>query len=510
MKPSFPPKTYSFFTTVCLLLCMFTANLGWSQNQVNYLTFGGTGSDQCNDLHPTSDSGFVVVGASGSFSNNGVADVYLLKYDTTYQLEWSKLIGNSGIDQGNKIIQTSDKGYAIAGFTNSAGSGGYDMYLIKTDSVGNLEWDRTFGGSDWDFADALVQTPDGGYLIAGSTQSFGNGGKDIYIIKTDTNGVQMWDKIIGGSKRDLARDLLVMHDGNFLVVGETTADTTDSSDLYLAQLSPTGTVLWTETYGNSYDDGAHTVIQLQDSNLAIMGYTNTTVSNKDAYLIKVDTFGQELWNRIYLNGSSTPMKDDVGYDIRERDDGWLLLGINTENTSGNKSDYFSFVATPGGWWTSNSAQYGGQENEWLRGVLFMPDGKTLMAGTTETYGNGLADIFLVTVDTLQSYSNFNLSTMLDSNPLAITSIDDRPGHSHGNLSLFPNPASDRISFQLEGFSGNSEYRFSLYDLQGKRVRFEQLNSDQWEVLRGDLAAGMYLFQLESNEAVPVSGRVVFQ
>jgi hypothetical protein len=154
---------------------------GWNK------TYGGTDTDYGYSVVQTSDGGYAITGYTYSFGAGGT-DVYLVKTDANGNIQWSKTYGGTDTDVGYSVVQTSDGGYAIAGYTLSFGAGGSDVYLVKTDSLGNMVWSKTFGGTGADHAYSVVQTADGGYAITGYTYSFGAGGYDVYLVKTDVYG----------------------------------------------------------------------------------------------------------------------------------------------------------------------------------------------------------------------------------------------------------------------------------------------------------------------------------
>ncbi|MEP7170786.1 MAG: T9SS type A sorting domain-containing protein, partial [Bacteroidota bacterium] len=160
-----------------------SGNLLWSK------TFGGTGDDEGRSVQQTTDGGYIISGYKEKGSAFIDLDIYLIKTDSNGNLLWSKTIGGTGDEIGFSVQQTTDGGYIVLGITYSVGAGGLDVYLIKTDDNGNSLWTKTFGGTNDDWAGSVQQTTDGGYIITGYTQNFGSGGySDVYLIKTDSLG----------------------------------------------------------------------------------------------------------------------------------------------------------------------------------------------------------------------------------------------------------------------------------------------------------------------------------
>ena len=148
-------------------------------------TFGGNSNDIGYSVQQTTDGGYIITGYT---SSSGNIDIWLIKTDSNGDSLWTKTFGGSGDDLGQSVQQTTDGGYIITGYTTSFGNGYYDVWLIKTDSNGDEEWNQTFGGGGSDSGHSVQQTTDGGYIITGYTDSFGNGGGDIWLIKTDSEG----------------------------------------------------------------------------------------------------------------------------------------------------------------------------------------------------------------------------------------------------------------------------------------------------------------------------------
>ena len=164
-----------------LTIPFFSIGQGWEK------IYGGTSDEWGFSIQQTNDGGYIITGYTNSFGN-GTEDLYLIKTDNNGDSLWSKTFGATNGEEGSSVQQTNDGGYIITGSTQSFGNGGYDVWLIKTDGNGDSLWTKTYGGIDDDHGSSVQQTNDGGYIITGYTSSFGNGDIDIYIIKTDGNG----------------------------------------------------------------------------------------------------------------------------------------------------------------------------------------------------------------------------------------------------------------------------------------------------------------------------------
>ncbi len=200
-------------------------------------TFGNSKQERANAIIETKDGGYLVAGFTESYGN-GWEDIWLIKIDKNGNKVWDKTFGGSSSDEAKAIIETRDGGYLVAGFTESYGNGWDDIWLIKIDKNGNKIWDKTFGGSDNDRASAIIETRDRGYLLAGFTRSYGNGWDDIWLIKIDKNGNKLWDKTFGGSKHDIANAIIETRDGGYLVAGFTDSYGNGEENVWIIKLKP--------------------------------------------------------------------------------------------------------------------------------------------------------------------------------------------------------------------------------------------------------------------------------
>ena len=207
-------------------------------------------------------------------------------------LTWDRIYGGNNSDWAKSLIQTTDGGYAVAGSTYSYGAGDADFWVIKLDHQGNTIWDKTYGGSDSDWAQSLIQTTDGGYMVAGWTRSKGAGGYDFWVIKLDHQGNMVWDRAYGGSDIDWAQSLIQTTDGGYAVAGLTNSKGAGAADFWVIKLDHQGNMVWDRTYGGSDIDGAYSLIQTTDGGYAVAGETLSKGAGKsDLWVIKLDAQG---------------------------------------------------------------------------------------------------------------------------------------------------------------------------------------------------------------------------
>jgi hypothetical protein len=308
-----------------------SGNVQWTK------TIGGSDDDFAYSIIRSSDGGYVVAGETSSFGA-GSSDFWVVKLDSSGNVVWTKTIGGSSYEWANSIIQSSDGGYVIAGYTESFGEGG-DMYVLKLDSVGNVQWTKTIGGGNDDVAISIIQSSDGGYVVAGYTESFkysqGAGGYDMYVVKLDSSGNVLWTKTIGGSSDDYASSIIQSSDGGYVIAGSTRSFGAGSDDIYLVKLDSSGNVVWTKTIGGSYGDEAMSIIRSSDGGYVVAGYTGSFGSGGDIFVVKLDSSGNVVWAKTIGSGRW----DSASSIIQSSDGGYVVAGYTQSFGAGNPDFY---------------------------------------------------------------------------------------------------------------------------------------------------------------------------
>jgi uncharacterized delta-60 repeat protein len=354
-------------------------------------TYGGTNFDYAYSVQQTSDGGYIIAGYTRSFGA-GAADVFLIKTDESGNVQWAKTYGGTDGDYAYSVQQTSDGGYIIAGYTRSFGAGGSDILLIKTDANGNIIWAKTYGGTSGDVAYSIQQTFDGGYILAGYTASFGAGSWDIFLVKTDANGNIIWAKTYGGTSSDTAYSVQQTSDGGYIIAGYTRSFGTGwDEDVILIKTDANGNLQWAKTYGGTWgawSDYAHSVQQTSDGGYIVAGLT---WSFGGIFLIKTDANGNIIWVKTYWGTIS-----DYAYSVQQTSDGgYIVAGYTTSFGAGGDILLIKTDANGNIIWAKT---YGGTYQDWAYSVQQTSDGGYIVAGYTNSFGAGWSDIFLIKTD----------------------------------------------------------------------------------------------------------------
>jgi hypothetical protein len=218
-------------------------------------------------------------------------DVWVVKLDGRGNVQWQKTYGGPGEDEARAIVPTSDGGYVMAGRTGSFGAGADDVWVVKLDGRGNVQWQKTYGGSGNDYAYAIAPTGDGGYVVVGRTGSFGAGADDVWVLKLDGQGDVQWQKTYGGSGNDYAYAIAPTGDGGYVVVGQTFSFGDGYYDVWVLKLDAQGDAQWQKTYGATSGDGAYAIAPTSDGNYVVAGETQSFEGKWDVWVLKLGADG---------------------------------------------------------------------------------------------------------------------------------------------------------------------------------------------------------------------------
>nr|QNO50754.1 hypothetical protein HAICDJOK_00014 [Methanosarcinales archaeon ANME-1 ERB6] len=405
---------------------------GWNR------TFGGTGNDVAYSVQQTSDGGYILAGYTGSYGA-GSADFWLVKTDSKGNEQWNKTFGGTGYDIAYSVQQTSDDGYILAGCTKSYVAGSYDAWVVKTDSNGNMQWDKTLGGTDWDVAYSVQQTTDGGYILAGYTDSYGAGLDDALLVKIDSNGSIQWEKTFGGTGWDQAKAVRQTTDGGFIIAGLTGPNGIDLANVWLVKTDFNGNKRWEKTFGGNSWDTAESVRQTSDGGYILAGCTlSYGAGGSDFWLVKTDSSGNKQWDKTF-GGTD----EDYAYSVQQTTDGgFILAGCSAPHSSPILAGCTDLYGAGGSdaWLVKTDCNgkeqwnktFGGTDDDYASSVQQTPGGGYILAGYTKSYGAGSADFWLIkTMGEPTELPVHNLNTEEDFSTIqaAIDDLGTKEGHT---------------------------------------------------------------------------------
>lgn len=386
-----------------LILCVAFALSFKAQPPVRFFTtFGGNGDDVGYSGKITLDRQYIVAGSTSSYGN-GNTDVYLVKVDSMGSPIWVKFFGGFGNEVGNSVIQLPDSGFVVAGFTNSFGAGGYDAYVIRTDKNGTLIWQKTFGGLDWDFANDVVLGSDGNLFVVGHTNSFGSGNKDGFLIKFDLSGTLLLQKFYGGAENEELRSVITTNDNFIATVGYTESKGDINGDGYFLKLNLNGDTLFTGTFGGPYKDYACDIVQKgpAENNVYFLSgaKTFTNGGKTHSYMYQISSTGSFVLDQSYFrNGDNEEFRSLTNsYQLS------TLTGfVRTASFSGVKKQGEIIVSFLNGYYYKINDQ-GALEDEVFNSIEGTKDGGFLIVGSTLSYNSIGKDVFLVKHDSTCFY-----------------------------------------------------------------------------------------------------------
>jgi regulation of enolase protein 1 (concanavalin A-like superfamily) len=367
-------------STFCLPFVRASSEL-WSQVH---------GSGVAYSLASTSDGGFVLAGFAVSLENMD-SSMILIKTNSNGELEWNKTFGGTGPETANCVIETFDGGFAVGGDTFSFGAGGSDFFLVKTYSTGNVEWNQTFGGTGGESVQSLIQATDGGFVLTGGTTS-NSESIDVWLVKTDSAGNMIWNKRFGGAETELTYSLTATADGGYALCGITGSIAEGASDFLLIKTDADGNQEWIKTYHGEKSDSAFALVEASDGGFVLVGSTNFSLESKsDVLLIKTDSSGNLQWKKTYGGEGS-----DSVHSLVETGDGYTLGGF-TQSTGAGKNDFWLIKTDLQGNELWNYT-YGGLEDDYCHSLVQTPDGGYVLAGYSRSFGGISAKVWLIKTD----------------------------------------------------------------------------------------------------------------
>jgi len=477
-------KRWELLTIFLLIISFLQIGFAQAPDTLWTRTYGGIDRENGNCVKQTFDNGYIITGITESF-RPGYEDIYLIKTDINGDTMWTNTYG---FDSGGKcyyVIQTPDSGYILCGSTQLSGAPAHDVLIIKTDANGDTLWTRTYGGLEQDKGSCIQQIENDGFIILGETYSYGAGERDFYLIRINNTGDTLWTKTFGGILNENPQTIEVTSDGGFIMSGNTESFGSGNSDYYLVRADSNGDTLWTRTYGGVDNESGGDVKQTSDSGFVLVGGSASFGQVMNAYIVRTDLNGDTLWTKSYGG-----IDADWGYRIQETtDNGFFISGGSRSFGAGNFDIYLIRINSDGNLnWTKT---VGGQDNEYTGSILNTNDGGYVIIGSTESFGNGDYDIY-----------------MIKTAPDPTTNIQKFQNKSQKHYFLlqnYPNPfnPSTNIEFILPK---SSHIKLTIFDTRGKIVEklvdkrlSSGIHNYDWNAI--GVSSGIYFYQIKAGEFI---------
>ncbi len=461
-------------------------------------TYGGDHHESAHSIQQTIDGGYIIAGGTDSFGA-GYYDMWLIKTDENGNIEWRQTYGGYFLDYAKSVQQTEDGGYIIAGYTDSFGAGDDDFWLVRIDENGNEEWNQTYGGIHRDRAESVKQTTDGGYIVVGWFETLGISYLNSLIIKTDENGNEEWTVTYGGENFSTANSVIQAADGNYIIAGVIKPYGDENCDFMLLKIDENGNIEWNQAYDYDFHDIANCVQQATDGGYIIVGYTGPFDSyDRDYLLLKTDENGNEEWNQTY-SFSNNNFAESVQ---QTTDGGYIIAGRNNPYGS-SYADYWIVKTDEFGneeW--NQTYNYCGATADYAESIQQTNDGGYIIGGRTHNFATYDSDVWLIRLGSEVIAEDNTISKF-----------------SNSNLSNYPNPfnPSTTIYFTTE-CTGNTE--IIIYNIKGQKIKTlfnENLDAGIHQVVwngkddkKRTVPSGIYLYKLETDKYSEVKKAILLK
>ena len=445
------------------------------------------------------DTSYVVAGTTNVTGMNGT-DLLIFKTNSAGDVTWWKNIGGPGIQSGKGAVKALDNsGFYVAGYKNNFDSTGYDIWVVKTDGNGSVQWTKAYGGNDWEMAHSINTLSDSTYIIAGETYSYGHGQRDVYLIRMNPAGDTLWTKTYGGTGNDIAQYVFVDATDHLLVIGSTESFGAGQSDAYVLYLDINGDTLWTRTIGTANDDFGYSADIYTDTNTLqnsfVIGYTSYYApdSAQNSYVLKIDTAtGSSI--ALYPQMESNPeILDHI--KIHQGDPGMHYFSADIKYGYDEIAIIYAFRSVFGlGSGAQNTYGSGGNESTLPNDIHRTLDRGYIMTGYSENWGPGPTSCFLLKTDSVLTGPNVPIVGLEKLEKTAIA--------------VFPNPVLGEY-FYIN--AGDHIQAANIYNLSG-----ELISSSTWfqgvqsvTLARPQVPAGIYVAEIITQEQT-ARVKLVFQ
>ena len=485
--------------TVLFLIPLFLSVLNASAQSMFQRVYGGDSYDVGTQVIQTPDDGYLIAGSTGSFEESG--QIMVIKTDPNGYEEWRKYYGEQYAETSESMEIGPDGNIVVAGLTERTGLA-YQAYLIKLTIDGDTIWTRHYGGTSWDLARQVMPLADGGYALFGQTYSYGAGGGDFYLLRLDSEGDTLWTRTYGGSGLESGESFSLTNEGGFYLAGYTESFGAGKKDVYVVKTDALGDTIWTRTYGGTEDEFAYGSCTSNDGGVITVGGSFSNTPGEGDFMIrKADENGVELYTRIE-DGSA----DEYWLDVMIDDQGSVVVAGYVEESGFGKEDgrVMRVVETAVNFSYNGMARtHGSAENDRFFDVKQTSDNGYVAVGVTGGFLNRFDDAYLVKMNSLGETVGPELG--IDEIVLDGTSFE---------VTVGPNPFSYAtptlyIQNYLELTAKlSAPIGLRVFNNLGQQVFTSAIQNDATHLSELNVADGVYMYQMVSGGSVLATGKLV--
>lgn len=460
---------------------MYVVNFASNGDTLWTRTLGGPSWDYGFDGIETTDGGFLAVGSVQSYGTF-VHDFYAVRFNSQGDTLWTRVIdgvGDNRNDEALAVVETPDGGFAIAGYSYVIGGFHQNAYVVKLDSSGNIMWTRIVGGGQGDKAEDIIVTADSGLVVVGGSLSYSVANTDMYVFKLNKDGDLLWTRTVGGSRSDYAYAVAETADGHLIVGGATNSygegavGFLEATDAYVVMLDAFGDTVWTRTIGGDNYEQIHDIIVTSDNHILAAGYSQTYGQGfMDAYVIKMNLQGDLIWAKTYGNSNA-----NMGFALTEVSHGKYLLAGRTHYAAYGRDVFLAWFDADG--YSCCLSGNGGIVNS--GGIL----GSGGIVGT----GGAIID------------SGGEIGHFFSKDTLCLGFTDIRIKHTHTSIEVFPNPASDVVNISI-ATDNNVPFKISMFTVLGQKLWQESISP--LKLYSKDISkmkSGIYIIKIQYKQEV---------
>ena len=475
---------------LCIVLPIFLPGL----NAQNTFSLGTPEEDTGNAITQY-DNRFFIIGTTRKTSTSAT-DYYMVEINEKGKVEHQFNFGGPHTDVGKDIVVKED-GIFIFGKTWDGGYWNNDMFLYKLRFDGTLLWSKFYGSNGNDFGHKFSETKDGGFVMIGHKRSDGNLG-DVYIVKTDNKGEQIWENQFGGRYIDHGFDVIENEQGEFIIVGTlggfynpSTFDFLNhDADIFIIKTNAQGEKIWEKTYGGSSHEWAKKIIAAPGGGYYICGSTQSKGAGSfDMFLMKMDEDGNELWMKTY-GGANFEYGESVQLNVENN---LYLLGSSASFSENKKPDHFLVKTDLNGnviW----EKTFGGEGSDYSASLVCLADSGCAFTGWTNRGTAGKKDIILYKISKIGRPFAISDSVLIDDNTI---------------VNVYPNPAVNFVKIEVIA-NKESSYLFSLFDVNGRTVTQKQIRSNSINRVPFKERSGIYFYKVENVDNTTYVGKLIIQ